>query len=100
MSKHLNVRVLNHATKYLDQLTAKDRGPIAEEMEAMRSTHGMSPYTKQLRGPVRELVIGDHRLLYFKIDSNLYFVSGFRKKTQKTPRSEIEYAEKMYKLLR
>ncbi len=54
----------------------------------------------QLRGPVRELIVGHQRLTYFGLDSVLYFVRGFRKKTAKTPKSQIDYAEKVYKLMK
>ncbi len=30
----------------------------------------------------------------------MYFVRGFRKKTRKTPQTEIEYAEKAYKAIK
>ena len=66
----------------------------------MRSGDFESVRTKQLRGSVRELIVGHHRLTYFQLDSVLYFVRGFQKKTAKTPKSEINYAEKVYKMMR
>ena len=41
-----------------------------------------------------------NRIAIFKIDVHLYVVRGFRKKTRKTPLLEIEYAERMYALLK
>jgi phage-related protein len=51
--------------------------------------------TKQLKGPIRELISGNHRISYFLEGSLLCFVRGFPKKTNKTPKKEIEFAEKI-----
>jgi phage-related protein len=57
-------------------------------------------HTKPLKGKVRELIIGRHRISYFLIGNVLYFVRGFPKKSAKTPKQEIEYAMQVYKLMK
>ncbi|MBI5408794.1 MAG: type II toxin-antitoxin system RelE/ParE family toxin [Nitrospirae bacterium] len=57
------------------------------------------PYTKQIRGKIRELRIKDSqgavRILYFTFTGKRYILlHGFIKKTDKTPEREIEIAEK------
>lgn len=57
------------------------------------------PYTKQLRGKIRELRIKDSqgavRILYFTFTGKRFILlHGFIKKTDKTPEREIEIAEK------
>lgn len=57
------------------------------------------PYTKQIRGKIRELRIRDNkgaiRVLYFTYTGRRFiFLHGFIKKTDKTPEREIEMAEK------
>lgn len=77
-----------------------ERGIIARNIQAITRGDLSSVYTKQLGGPVRELISGHHRITYFKIGAVVYFVRGFRKKTPKAPKREIKYAEKMYKIVK
>ena len=94
-----DLRILAPAKKYLAALPSREHAAALDEITALHA--GDIPVrTKQLRGPIRELIVGYHRFTYFKIASALYFVRGFRKKSRKTPRSEIEYAEKIYTLLK
>lgn len=72
---------------------------IDGDTEVMRQGKESLVKTKQLRGPIRELIVGKHRITYFTLDTTIYFVRGFRKKSAKTPRSEIEYAHQVYKIL-
>ena len=88
---------LSPAKEYIDGLLPSDQGTIAANIEVMREGDFESVNTKQLKGQVRELIVGNHRLTYFGISNILYFVRGFRKKSRKTPLKEIEYAEKIYK---
>ena len=100
MKEHHKVQFLNHAAEYIGSVPETDQAAIAAHIEHMRSGDFESVHTKQLRHSVRELIVGHHRLTYFQLDSVLYFVRGFRKKTAKTPKSEIDYAEKVYKIMR
>jgi len=57
------------------------------------------PYTKQIKGKIRELRIKDSqgaiRILYFTYTGRRFILlHGFIKKTDKTPEREIEIAEK------
>lgn len=58
-----------------------------------------SVYIKTLRGPIKELIVKQYRMLFFTLGYTIYFVRVFRKKSKKTPRKEIEYAERIYKLI-
>ena len=57
------------------------------------------PYTKQIKGKIRELRVKDKqgavRVLYFTYTGRQFILlHGFIKKTDKTPEREIEIAEK------
>lgn len=99
MSEYLQLLYLSRAKGYLVGIPNADQGTIFRDIGALARGEASSVYTKQLRGPVRELISGHHRLIYFQIGPVLFLVSGFRKKSQKTPRQEIEYAEAMYRRL-
>ena len=100
MEQHRRVQFLSFVTDYISSVPETDQAIIAAHVECMRSGDFESVHTKQLRGPIRELIVGHHRLTYFEFGANLYFVRGFRKKTAKTPKSEIDYTEKVYKILK
>jgi len=59
------------------------------------------PYAKKVSKEIYELRPGfaktEMRLLYFWEGSTAWFVSGFVKKTQKTPQAEIALAEERMK---
>ena len=97
MEQPLGVSILPQAEDYIRELTSVERGAVAADMLTMQLRQP-GAYTKQLRGPIRELIVGHHRITYFTIRHTLYFVRGFRKKTNKTPKTEIDYTEKIYKL--
>ena len=99
MVSSLNVVVLEGAKKYLLTISDDERGLIARDIESLRMNETEHVDIKQLRRKIRELRSGPHRLSYFERKQTLYFVRGFRKKSTKTPKREIEYAEKIYALL-
>ena len=100
MEQRRKVQFLSPAKEYIGNVSEVDQATIAAHVECMRSGDFESVRTKQLRGPIRELIVGHHRMTYFEFNSGLYFVRGFRKKTAKTPKSEIDYAEKVYKMMK
>ena len=94
------VRVLEAAQKYIDGLSEMEPGAIRADMDAMKLGNFDSVHTKRLKDKIRELIVGRHRISYFRIGSTLYFVRGFRKKSAKTPKQEIEYAGQVYRLMK
>jgi len=83
---------------FLRELPSKDRAKIEGDVNVMRSGDLHSPRIKTLRGAVKELIVKEYRILFFIHEHVIYFVRAFRKKSMKTPRKEIEYAERIYKL--
>ncbi len=100
MKHRRKVQFLGPAKGYIESVSETDQGIIAAHVEYLQSGDFESVRTKQLRGTIRELIVGHHRVTYFEFDSGLYFVRGFRKKTAKAPKSEIDYAEKVFKIMK
>jgi len=94
------IRLLPFAEKYLKELPPAQQAMVVADIDDMRTRSLAAVHTKQLSGPIRELIVGHHRFTYFRLRNTLYFVRGFRKKTVKTPLSEIEYAGKVYKVMK
>lgn len=99
MHDRLRSRLLPQAKAYVESLSQKDKSKVLAGIAALEVGNFALIRTKQLQGQVRELIVQKHRITYFTIDSILYLVRAFTKKTKKTPRVEIEYAAKMYVLL-
>jgi phage-related protein len=89
--------ILELVRKYLGDLSGYEQSKIDGAVLAIAQDKLEFVRTKQLKGPVRELIIGHHRLIFFQKAKALYFVSAFRKKSAKTPKGEIEYAERIHK---
>lgn len=58
-----------------------------------------SVYIKTLQGPLRELIVMRYRLIFCIEGKVIYFLRAFMKKSAKTPKREIDSAQKMHKLL-
>jgi len=84
-----------------------DSLPVAAQAKVLRLTtlladYGVllkEPYTKQVKGKIRELRITDNlgavRILYFTYTGRRFILlHGFIKKTDRTPQREIILAEK------
>lgn len=89
---------------FLDALPDSARAKSVRHIELL-TTYGVllkEPYTKQVRGKIRELRVADKigavRILYFGfIEGRFILLHGFIKKTDKTPAREIDIAEKRMK---
>ena len=58
----------------------------------------LESHIKHIDGKIWEIKIDRYRVLYFLHENQHYIqIRAFMKKTQKTPKSEIEIAEKRYK---
>ena len=97
MNVAYSAQFLSQVEAYITSLPKNDRASIAAHIDAMRDGRFSDSYTKQLSGPIRELIVGPHRFTYFIQGSALYFVSAWRKKSAKTPKVHIELAKKVYK---
>jgi phage-related protein len=85
--------------EFLDALPAGDRARVVRTIELLK-TYGVElgmPYSRHLTGKLWELRVSsgrlDYRVLYFAHTSRRFvLLHAFSKKTQKTPRREIEVA--------
>lgn len=85
-------------TNFLSELPRNDRAKILSCVSKMEEGDFQSPYIKTLRGPVKELIVKQYRFLFFIHEQSIYLVRAFWKKSMKTPRTEIEYVERFYKM--
>ena len=87
--------------EFIDALSNETRAKVFRTIKLLKN-YGVllkEPYTRQVRGKIRELRIRDSagavRIFYFTFTGRrIILLHGFIKKTEKTPLSEIETAEK------
>jgi len=91
-------RFLSKAKEFIQNLGAGDQIKIAAAVKTLEEGDFRSVQIKTLKRHIQELIIKSHRLVFF-IGKNhvIYFVDGFIKKTQKTPRNIIENAEDIFR---
>ena len=85
------------ALEFIESLSRETRVRIAEKIDK----YVQYGFQYLMRGQIMKkldtdlyeiIILRDYRFLGTIIQGNLYLVSGFRKKTQKTPRNQITYA--------
>lgn len=86
-------------TEFLSSLDAKTQARFITSIEQLRvqNVHAREPLVRHLEGKIWELreesSTNIYRLLYFFFTGRrIIFLHGFQKKTQKTPRRELETA--------
>lgn len=99
MSYPLKVIVLDEVEIFRKSLSEKDKSKIDASITAMRLGEYDSIYVKPLKGVIRELIIKKFRFVFFIEKDTIYFINAFIKKTNKTPKLEIENALKIYKII-
>lgn len=99
MENKFRIILLKDIENFISALSLDDQDKISGAIEALRNEKFDFVYIKQLRGSIKELKVKKYRLIFFIYRETIYFVRIFRKKTTKTPRNEIDIAEKHYKLI-
>ena len=94
-----SIKFFDDALSFFEQIPETDREKVSSSIKMMETDFDIV-YTKLLKSPIRELIIKKYRLLFFIKKDTIYFVSGFIKKTQKTPPQEIQKAESVYKMMK
>ena len=74
MEDSYTASLLSDAKEYLKSLSDEDRARIMADIATMIGGHFEEVKTKQLEGPIRELISGPHRITYFLRERTLYFI--------------------------
>lgn len=87
---------LEGVKSFINNLILSEQGKIAAQIKMMEVGGFESVHIKPLQKPIKELIIGKYRFLFFINKHLIYFIDAFIKKTQKTPRQYIDNAIKIY----
>ena len=99
MENEFRIILLRDIETFMSYLSPEDQDKISGAIRALRNKKFDSIYIKQLRGDIKELRVKKIRLIFFIHKETVYFVRILIKKTNKTPKNEIDMAEKNYKLI-
>ncbi|MBI4155931.1 MAG: type II toxin-antitoxin system RelE/ParE family toxin [Candidatus Zambryskibacteria bacterium] len=83
---------------FINNLPLKDQEKVIGAATALETGDFQSVFVKQLRGEIKELRVKKYRLIFFIHANSICFIRIFIKKSKKTPKNEIDIAEKIYKL--
>ncbi len=81
----------------MEGMSLLEQGKMKASFPVLEAGNFQLLHIKQLRGDIKELKIKNHRFIFFIHAADIYFISAFIKKTNKTPLREIENALKIYK---
>lgn len=90
---------LESVEDFIRQQNLSDQAKIAAAVTVMGEGNFSILHIKTIKSPIKELIIKQYRIIFFSEKNTLYFIGAFIKKTSKTPKSEIDKAEKIYKML-
>jgi len=97
MDDAYSICTFNSVTKFIHSLPDKERLKIAAAIRTLSRNNFISLHVKTLRGPMKELIVKKRRIIFFTKENTIYFIRAFTKRTAKTPKREIEYAEEIVK---
>ena len=95
----LNVSLFERFKEFVDSLSEEDRHKINDALVALMKMDFESIRIKEISGPIKEIRVGKHRILFCIEYSTIYVFTGFIKKTIKTPKDQKYIAQKLYSLL-
>ncbi len=98
-TKQYTTSFLNPVKEIIISIPESDRSKITAAIVLMEEGNFHLVETKILQSPIRELKIKKYRLVFFIHEQILYFIHIFVKKTAKTPKKEIKYSQKIYKMI-
>lgn len=99
MENNFRMIILTEVEKFNLNLPKEDQAKISAAMVALKERRFENISVKQLRGDLKELRVKRYRLIFFIHKNDVWVVKAFIKKNNKTPKSEIDLAEKYYKLI-
>jgi phage-related protein len=93
------VQYLEEVKIFISSLPESEQAKIKADIDTSCSGDFKAIYIKTLKSPIKELIVKKYRIFFFIYKNNIYFIRAFIKKTAKTPKREIENAEKIYKAI-
>ncbi|OGY98059.1 MAG: hypothetical protein A2855_00960 [Candidatus Liptonbacteria bacterium RIFCSPHIGHO2_01_FULL_57_28] len=94
-----NLHLLDNVRNTLTDLPEDERIKVSKHIHLLESGVMEKVVIKTLKGKIKELIVQQYRLIFFRKNEMTYVVDIFKKQSQKTPVRIIDRAEKIYNLL-
>jgi len=97
MENFIKPIITDDVLEFIESLPIKDQDKILGSIGAFSKRQFDAVYVKQIFGEIKELRVRRYRLLFFVANDSVHFMRIFVKKTNKTPKREIELAIKYFR---
>lgn len=94
-----NFVIFKNVAGFIHSFPTDEQLKIGAAIDLMKEGDFGYVYVKTLKGPIKELIVKNRRFIFCIENNIIYFLRAFTKKSAKTPKKEIEMAERIYKLL-
>jgi phage-related protein len=91
------LHILTGTNEYLDSVPEEQSAKILADLEFLRMNQTEGLTIKPLDGKIRELVVKQHRIVFFEYKGVVYVVDAFKKQSKKTPKRVIERAKGIHR---
>lgn len=98
--KHIyEATFLEPVSEFISRLSITDQAKVAASITCLEEGDFETIHTKTLRGVIKELIVKRYRFIYIIKRNTIYFIGAFIKKSNKTPKAELNRAEQISKLI-
>lgn len=95
----MNTTQLSEVNDFINKLSNDDAAKILAQLKSLENGWTEALIIKSLKGKIRELIVGQYRIVFFGHGNTIYVIDAFRKKSQKTPKRIIEKASNKYNII-
>lgn len=93
----MRIVILDDVLDFLKSLSREEDAKIMAHLKSLELNQTEGLTIKPLKGKIKELVVKQNRIIFFRIGDTGYVVDVFKKQSKKTPKRIIERAEKIYR---
>jgi len=93
------LHIFRDVDSFIYSLPGDDSLKILMDLDLLEADRTEFLDIKQLSGKIRELIVRQYRLVFFRKEEIIYVIDIFKKQSRKTPWRIIKRAEKIYQSL-
>ena len=93
----MNIHVFDDVAAFLNKIPPEDSAKILAHLKSLEENRTEGIIVKPLKGTIKEIVVQQYRIVFFRIAGTGYVVDAFKKQSRKTPKRIIERAERIHK---
>ncbi len=95
----MNTKQLSEVSDFINKLSNDDGAKVLAQLQSLENGWTEALVIKPLKGKIKELIVGQYRIVFFDHRGTIYAIDAFRKKSQKTPKRIIEKAIRTHNII-